>query len=428
MRASFYECDITPPLGGFMWGHYKELRAMDVHQRLYAKAVVIEDKGDVAAIVVVDTCVLPEEIHEVVTKRIQEYTGISPERICIASNHAHTGAPVFDGPEVGCYADETYKDVFFRLTADAVILAYKRLAKTDIRYAKTEIEGMSYCRNYELEDGRLVTHGAKLPGPKRMLAEADRELPFLMFYQEGKPVGAIISYACHQDSMGGTVEEPGYCGDYASILSNELKKHYGNDFVSVFILGACGDVNFANPDRTVPGFRYTHAGKHIAEKVIETENKAVSIPDGVKVIKDSVKIKRRMIEDKAEGRKAVAEQMYGKSNYRGRNMLYYLSTNTKEYSELYMQGMLIGDVYISLNPGEIYTNTGKTIKAESPFEKTIVVENCNSYCGYIPTKECFSEKSTIYETILCYHSCHVPEAADIITEKALELANKIKEN
>ena len=23
MRAAFYECDITPPIGGFMWGHYK---------------------------------------------------------------------------------------------------------------------------------------------------------------------------------------------------------------------------------------------------------------------------------------------------------------------------------------------------------------------------------------------------------------------
>ena len=45
MRASFYECDVTPPLGGFLWGHYREIYAQEVHNRLYAKAVVVEDQG-----------------------------------------------------------------------------------------------------------------------------------------------------------------------------------------------------------------------------------------------------------------------------------------------------------------------------------------------------------------------------------------------
>ena len=37
MRASFYECDITPPLGGFMWGHYRNVRALDVHKNYMQK-------------------------------------------------------------------------------------------------------------------------------------------------------------------------------------------------------------------------------------------------------------------------------------------------------------------------------------------------------------------------------------------------------
>ena len=82
MRASFYECDVTPPLGGFFWGHYKEAFAEDVHTRLYAKAVVVEDKGDVAAILVIDSCALPPELHEAVTKRVYEYTGITADKIC----------------------------------------------------------------------------------------------------------------------------------------------------------------------------------------------------------------------------------------------------------------------------------------------------------------------------------------------------------
>ena len=128
MRAAFYECDITPPLGGFVWGHYSEQRPQDIRDRLFARAMVTEgDDGTIAAFVTVDCCALPPEIHEIVTKRIYEYTGIRPEQVCISANHTHYGAPVCDSPEINCFADHTYRDVFFRLTADAVTLAYKRL-------------------------------------------------------------------------------------------------------------------------------------------------------------------------------------------------------------------------------------------------------------------------------------------------------------
>lgn len=52
-----YESDITPPLGGFMWGHYSPMFATDVEDSLYARAAVIEgEDGICAAFVTVDTC------------------------------------------------------------------------------------------------------------------------------------------------------------------------------------------------------------------------------------------------------------------------------------------------------------------------------------------------------------------------------------
>ena len=58
MRAAFYESDITPPLGGYLWGHYNRMHAEDVIDKFYAKAVVTECDGEVAAILAVDTCTL----------------------------------------------------------------------------------------------------------------------------------------------------------------------------------------------------------------------------------------------------------------------------------------------------------------------------------------------------------------------------------
>ena len=39
MRAAFYESDITPPFGGYLWGHYNRMHAEDVIDKLYAKSM-----------------------------------------------------------------------------------------------------------------------------------------------------------------------------------------------------------------------------------------------------------------------------------------------------------------------------------------------------------------------------------------------------
>ena len=66
----------------------------------------------------------------------------------------------------------------------------------------------------------------------------------------------------------------------------------------------------------------------------------------------------------------------------------------------------------------------------STYKHSIFVHNSNSYCGYIPTKELLlkKEKNQLYETSLCFGSCHVPETGDFVTEKILEIANKLKED
>ena len=423
MRAAFYECDITPPLGGFMWGYYSPTRiAKEVHERLYARAMVVEDDGNLAAFVTVDTCAIPPEMHDIVTKRIEDYTGIKPESVCICSDHTHLGAPVSDGPEVNAYADATYKDVFFRLCADAVILAYNRLDDATAKFAKTEVKGYSYNRNFVTNDGKYVTHSWS-PNIKSELDNVDYELPIIYFERNDKPIGAIISFALHQDTT--DIKYLGYTGDYSCILSKKLKEKYGQDFVTVFLIGTCGDINHVPRNKDIPVKNYKEIGDALAKATIEQYDKAEPVGSGVGVIKEFVELKRRSFEFK-EQQKEVARLINEDDAMRARNMLFYISSNPPATSNLAVQGVRIGDVFIACLPGEIYTTYGKQIKAESPFAKTMVAENCNSYCGYIPSRKAFEEVGDLYETTLCYHSCHVPEAGDILVSKVLEFANKLK--
>jgi len=427
MRAAFYECDITPPLGGYMWGHYRDLRATEVYDRLYAKALVVEDGAEVAAFVVVDTCALPEEMHEIVTGRIREYTGIAPERVCIASNHSHSGASVGTDPATESYGDSTYKDVFYRLTADAVTLAYQRLTEVDVKFGQTEVQGISFNRDFLREDGTYVTHGRGKPGIVSALDGIDPELPVLMFEKDGKPLGAIINFACHQDCLGSM--RSGYSGDYSCILAKRLKEKYGNDFVSLFLLGACGDINHVNPDSSVeiPPLWYHHMGNILAEAVIKTAETAVPVAGGVKVISRTVEIPRRLADPEAVRNTVIKWLTQQPSLMRARNLLHYEASNRKETSELVIQGFRIGDICLTTLPGEVYTAIGRGIKKNSPFVRNIVVENCNKYCGYIPTKEAFAENSDLYETSLCFHSCLIPEAGEILQKEALDILRVLAE-
>lgn len=427
MRAAFYECDVTPPLGGFMWGHYAPRYAKTVHDRLYAKAVVVEDAGEVAAILAVETCVLPEEMHDIVTQRIFEYTGITPDRVCITSNHSHSGAPVSDDYTVGCVADGPYKDVFYRLCADAVTLAYNRLETVEAKFGTTEVHGISFNRTSIMEDGTLITSGRGRKGILRPLDAVDPSLPVLMFMQDGKPVGAIINFACHSCCLGMLyANNPGYSGDYSSELAKQLKAHYGNDFVSLFLLGTCGDIshrdhiNFVYPD---PPLWYREMGKRLAEGVIRAAEQAEPVPGGVGVIKEVIQIERRLPSQEECLKMARLYQDRDANSMRARNLLHYGVANTEQFSKVAVQAIRIGDVCISALPGEVFVAYGLAIKSASPFKRNMVSENCNYYCGYIPTKQAFSPNSNLYEASLCFHSCLIPEAGEIIQHKALELIN-----
>ena len=421
MKAAFYECDVTPPLGGFQWGHFKDFTAKTVYTRLYAKACVIEDEGECAAFVVVDSCALPIELHDAVTKRVFKYTGITADKICVSANHTHSGVTAFDSPEIGCYGDRPYMDVLYRLCADAIILAYRRLDNAEARFTKTEVKGACFNRDYITTEGYYITQPR--PNSLRPIDGVDEDLSCVMFESYGNPIGAIISFALHPCLT--DENEKGYSGDYPAILSQKLKEKYGKNFVSLFLVGTCGDVNHSNPDFNIPRHNYKSLGKILADSLISSQCNGITVGNGVKSVKEYIKVKRRSAEYKDNSlRMNINLEMNKLANLR--NTIYYISKKEPEYSSLAVQCIKIGNTLIACLPGEIYTTYGKRIKKESPFKNTIVIENSNTYCGYIPSVEAFNpEKNRLYETNLCYHSCHIPEAGNMISDKAIELANKI---
>ena len=422
MKVSFYESDLTPPLGGFVWGHYNDVRCYEVQDRLYARAIVTEVAGEVSAIVCIDSCVIPAEMHDIVTARIFEYTGIPSERVCLCSNHTHWGMPIGDSPELNCYADSAYRDVCYRVVADTVTLAYHRLAEGNAVFGSTELHGYSFSRDYYLKRGAGVTFNGKDEEVDHMMSEIDPAVNVMLFKHGDTPVGALVNYSLHQCCGSDFVrKQKAYTGDYASTLEKELKKVYGPDFVCVFLLAPCGDINHINPAHEKPYHSNVEIGEALAEKVLEALLTATPVAtDTLTVKKELLVIPTRQAEKQAT-RERIAELAAKGDMMRARNLVYYQITNKDTEKALWMQTFQLGDVAFYFFPGEIFVDFGKQIKARTTAARVMVVENCNSYCGYVPTKRAFEPDCDLYETTLCHHSCLVPEAGEMMVEKLLEM-------
>lgn len=410
-----------------MPGYYRANPADEVYERLFAKALVTEDNGNYAAIVALDTCEYIDDMTEPVTRRVYEYTGIPYESICIHATHTHKGAPVEDLPHVGQIADSTYRDVCFRLVADAIILAHRRLDTAEAYYGCSRLDGFTFCRNYVRTDGKLLTNTVGDGTFSHTLSTPDTRLPVLVIKRGETPIGTLFSFACHADATDSDMK--GYTADFPAIASAELKRLYGESFVSIYLAGASGDVNSRNPDKSIvrPPRYYKNIGRSLASEVAKVISTAHPIGAGISVCKERIEIKRRQATEEYTKKMLSRWQKAPSGMMRIRNLLYYQATNTATYSDLTVQVIRIGNTCLYIYPGEIFSEYARLIAKRTPYENHFVITNCNSYGGYVPTKEAFSEESDLYEIALCYDSCLVPEAGELLTDRLLEMGNRKRE-
>ncbi len=459
-KAAFYEKEITPPLGSFMPGNYQHLFATDVKDKLYAKALVVDNGMETVAMLVMDACDMPKDWYVDINRRVYEYTCIKGDNLMFSVNHTHCGAPVTSNPEIGCYTDEDYVSVLKKQLADCVILAYKRLENVTIKFAKGEESNFAFNRNFVMRNGVISCNSGRdnkgfldelteidfqvvnfrethpeidrdiiNPNCIGTLSGIDPELPVLVFEDEnGVKKGAVINYTLHQAICGGTE----LTGDYSSILSKELKKIYGEDFVSLFIIGAAGDINHGDP--TVPKNEpelYRKIGKILAQKTDALIKEALPIEGtALKSIKTRMTFETR----KADTDKIIekAEQYIRNPRWVNlmqlRNIIAYEGRMPSDTCDVFVQVIRIGDVYIYVLPGEMYVDFGLYIKRNSPSEKNMISELSNGlYYGYILIREAFLPQSILYETALCEGSCLEEEAGYAISDRAIELARKLYE-
>jgi sugar phosphate isomerase/epimerase len=433
LHAGIAVTDITPPVGCRMSGYFNERLSTGTLNPLHAKALVLRQGGERQAIVCCDIIGLSPEVTSSARQRVADKTGIPPANVLITATHTHTG-PLYWGAlrkhfhdkavaETGADACEPidYPDQLAGRIVEAVFQADAATRPVRLRAGTLQQDGLSFNRRFHMKDETVrFNPGVLNPDIVKVAGPVDPEVGvvFMDDAATGKPAAAMVNFALHLDTTGGTL----YAADYPFYVEQTLRQEYGEDFVLFFGTGTCGDVNHIDvtrKDRLKP----ETIGATLGQTVLAGAGGLTAIPSSTISARSATvdaPLQRYIADElnwaRANINKVGTPDLPFLEQVRAYKLL-SLELRGGDTIALEVQVMRLGpEVAIVGLPGEVFVDLGLAIKQQSPFKTTLVIELCQDAPGYIPTKKAFAEGS--YETV---NSRIAPGGGEVLVEKAIEL-------
>ncbi len=240
MKIGFAKTDVTPRIGvelsGF--GPFILRRSVGVRDRLWARAMAVEQNGERLVLVSCDLIGVTADIARKVRELVREKTGLAPERLMVACSHTHSG------PNGGRYTgwgapDEPYIELLPDRIARAALDAIASLRDAELRRATVPCEGIGLNRQYDQDAPPLedVLRDDWRPAKPEL---TDTVCQVLTATAGGKLIGFVSYFGCHPVVC--CSETRFIHGDYAGVATNLIEREHPGS-VGLFLQGANGDVN-----------------------------------------------------------------------------------------------------------------------------------------------------------------------------------------
>lgn len=419
LYAGVSETNITPPLGVWMSGYAsRPTGSVDIHDELYARALVLNDGAAAMTIVSMDLLGLKTETVERVRREINLATGIPQEAILLGATHTHGGPVVMPfncmGPE-----DPEYSAILARKLVSVVRQAAGRLHAAELAVGHESVQIGVNRRETRASDGAVVL-GSNLAGPVAPYVDV-----IVVRDLRQRPFAVVLCHPCHGVTL--SAENLRTSADWAGYACRIIRKETSGTVTPVLLQGCCGDVNpldrgtFAAAERN---------GRQVAEATLEAMEMAEEIePSPLEYAETSVDLPLvqpasaescRSAYEKAEAAVAIAREggnqgaiIYaeGMRDYARYELEIAQGTRDAKSLSIRLQHLKMGEASILGIPMETFVQYGVDIASQSP-GPAIVAGYANGVHGYLPTAAAFAsggyeveEAHRFYNTLQLHPRC-----------------------
>ncbi len=439
VRAGAAAADITPPVGTDLSGFGGRPSGNEgIHDNLMAKALVVDDGEQMAALVTCDLIGVTDEMVQFVRSGVERETSIPGNRVMLSASHTHSG------PSTGVLRamgrpHEPYLGHVRDAMVSIVRSAFDSREPAVIRHGRGPARVGRNRRERQPDGGMRLGHNPTGPiAPYVDVIRADGT--------DGSPIAIWSSHAAHPVTLGGknllvSADYPGYAQRFVSRAYTED----GAEPVAMFAQGCCGDINCERDEGTFAEAR--RLGERLGASIVKTAESAEPIPE--LRIASAIHTVELPLQDpppieEAEAR--VEEQRKALASAResgdppGRTRLHAgLLTWAEEVHELArrgatgltqafdMQAIRLGPIMVVGLPGEVFIEYAQAMEEASPAVQTVVLGYTNGCIGYVPTEQAFSEGGYEVDNAIRYYgrTMLAPECEGLILARATELLQEV---
>ena len=412
-RAGAAKIDITPTT--------LPKNSEGILDRIYARAIVINNGVTSAALVSVDTGMVGEQTWKTVSQRIERELGIPARNLVMNPTHTHSA---FAGS-----ADQVF---------ETVKAASENLQPARIGYG-TGVSYINVNRNIIDRKTNKWWEGPNYEGP------SDKTVAVIKFETTaGEPIAVYYNYACHAVVTGNTDM---VSGDFPGAASRYIEDSFDDKLVALFSTGAQGDQNpiyfqqtfdlrdirirdYARRGQDIsnsmpPGARLDKQDPTV-RKLLE-QQKQMILSMGQFLGEEVKRVMRETTRMSADGGIYAAQKMI---SFPGRDRI---GQGRAGVEAVYKDGpdvqlrlslLMIDDIAIAGTNAEIFSLIARRFKQESPVGRAIFVSMANGSgnSGYVPNDAAFGTQT--FEVLSS--RCRPGYAESAIVNGLLDLLAEVK--
>ncbi len=448
MLAGFAEIEFTPASGNRPGGFTPTYAEGKDENGLFSNVAAFTSGDESVILISMDVLSFHAEYCNAMRKRINEATGVPEKNILIAAIHTHSSTSV-EYQLWLCPPDVELTDKIADKTVEAAIAAWNNRTEAKLGVGQTFNNKYNFCRDFYLTNGDLAMN----PGYDRAdivapASDPDHSVNVMRVDgADGSIKAFIVNYAnhpcCHENRQ---EYKRVFSADFPGYLRSALKKKYGEDVKVLFFTGAAGDVNcidymYGTTKRFSKGSNEfvpelserKEIGEALADDVEELNPRIFAIYDEPVIQAKSelhAAVRRKKTPEmiawaKESEEMAKTQEISTRRKAFLTEYLYDDDSNTPDTVDLEIHTIQIGPWAIVGLPGEIFTEIGKRIKANSPYPFTLIFELANGTNGYISPD--YVQDTTVYEAKFSkYNSFTGKGTADLLVNESTRMLRELK--